>query len=628
MTIIQHTTASTTSDTILYNAQIITKAFSDAIDQNECNLKIPIAIEQEIQATLDTLMQLKLMANPVYPSNPIIPGVTLSNSGIYTYVNPAILGNPTQSINLTQATQNLKNNCLNCKLGLPKIKINDQFAFSFNNLKNQLAMYENFFKSLKNPNFCQGAYAFSFACLPDILKLIALLLSVYSAILALRRLGAISLNNFIKGVLGALLGKVLACFSIQVDVSQTGIGCLINALNEIEAAIPSGKDVDQLVTQLGTNIQQVKNSVNTSVQNATNNVTNAVTGGTGALADVVLPNAQANIVNNFMSQIQTQTSGSTSDISSVFKVINTTVNQVVTDFNEQLNGMFGLIDYLQCELARSGTDFTDIMEYIQDIMNVINLLSSVAAIVAQKQLMAAFCATNNSTTALASVPPSVLYSGDSESTQTDIIAEYMGKVVDLTTNANGDVIPLIYNKDKPTILPKLDLYTCNLAEFIQAHTLENVTKAALENIIATQNAANLTSGVNTVTPIGTALPTNNYTNRDNWSSYTVQYTQPLFTNSALNTQKPSIDTPDIAILNNNAENAIQTILNFVYNNPLDRNSNTTTSPTSNNTNPGLPVAGNTNKVPYTSSQYTQSEKATFQNKCRDINDVLNLIKNI
>lgn len=602
MTVIQHTTVSNTSDSILYNAQIICKAFSDALDQNECSLKIPIGLDQEIRATLNTLVTLYNLANP--PAQ-VLPEITSNINGTFIYNNPKLI-NPVQSISLADATKALKSNCLACNFGLPRLNISNQFSFSFKQLQLQLKLYTDIFDQLSNPNLCQAAFAFRFACLPDILKLLALLLSVYSAILAARKLGSISLSGFIKGVIGALLGKIIGSFNIQIDLSQTGIGCLLNALNEIADQMPRS---DELADQLA----ELKDP-------------NAFSTAIGTINDNV------GMVDGYIKQLTKQTKGVSSDISNVFREVSDTVNQVVVDFNEQLGSIFGLLDYLQCEAGRSGSDFTQILEYMQKIVNIINLLSAIAALIAKKQVMAALCATKNSTSSLATVPSDILYADNTDLQQADLIAEYTGLVVALTTNNNGDIAPLIYNKEQPTILPKLDMYTCNLSEFIKAHTVDNITNAVLNNIITNQNAENA-ADTNT-TPNnqqGLSLNPSNVNIRNSWNEYAIQYEVPEYLVKDPITGHASISAPDITTLNNNSQNAIETILNFVYNNPLDRvpvSSSDNTAPTTVTSNSGTPVAANTTKAKYGTATYTENEKLTFQNKCKDIDDVLNLLKNI
>jgi hypothetical protein len=103
----------------------------------------------------------------------------------------------------------MKDSCYHCDIGWPGLDFNENFNWSFQKLKVSLDIYIKSFKQITNPNMCHVSSAFNYSCLQDLLKLIALLLSAYSAILALRKLSGISLSAFIKGVISGLLGQLL-----------------------------------------------------------------------------------------------------------------------------------------------------------------------------------------------------------------------------------------------------------------------------------------------------------------------------------------------------------------------------------------------------------------------------------
>ena len=156
---------------------------------------------------------------------------------------------------------------------------------------------------------------------------------------------------------------------------------------------------------------------------------------------------------------------------------------MIEDFNEEVSNIFGLVDYLQCEAGRTGSDFIEVLEYMQQIINVVNLLSAIAAIIAKKQIKKLCKGTNMlADSNLSEEAKDTVLKEPHELDPVEVLEEFIEKVVDTTKDENDEIIPIIYDKPKEPLLPKLSLRTCNLKEFIDAHNIDNIIDKAIEEV--------------------------------------------------------------------------------------------------------------------------------------------------
>lgn len=598
---IEYIDNSSSANELLHYCTIIAKAFSEALDQNECNLKVPVSIAEEIKdlvkdaETIHDIIneETKSVITPDKVTNEVIAKDRLP------VTSESILNNRAQA-------SYLKKNCFSCDFNLPGLDLKDKLKWTMDRLKAVLDIYKKLFDAILDPNLCHAAYAFQYTCIPDIIKLIALLLTVYTSILALRKLGGISMNAFIKGLISGLMGQIIAHLNIQVDFSKTGLGCLINIFEELAAQIPDGENLSRHLSK--EQMEELNIDPNSSFE-----------------------------YKKYAQQLSSQTQGHTRNVSRVFKDISDTVNKASVDFNENLENVFNIIDYLQCEAGRSGSNFIEVAEYMKKLVDIVNLLSSIAAMVAKKQIQAKLCTTPISLEDLNALPDKEdIYTPITDLEITEVIEEYIGKVVELTKDENDNVLPLIIDKDKEQILPKLNFYTCNLTDFIKAHTVENITEKVLEEIEREELIREVETGTYNPRDPSTwratpedlvGVDVDPFTVRKkNWELYPIEYVRPSFMDEDGTTG--TLSESDKLGINNNRENSLQDILDIVYNNPLDRSKvkdpNKKSEPKE-----GIDPLSNKEK---SRLRFTDPEKYTeqtsFDSSCRDISDVLDRINSM
>jgi len=225
------TLKSTNNDTsllnLVYSAQLIADTFAKGLEDNNCLLISTVQLHQKIN---DTIKDVTDLTEPVYNTpEELVNKVTLPKADS---LNPLVAG----------VIQSSKERCFNCKVSLPKLSFKGDLDFSLDDMKAHIQLYKDLFNFQKiNP--CQAIDMFKYQCIPDVLRLIALLLNAYLMITSLRRLTGLSLSVFIKGIISALLGKLIASVNISLNLGQLNLSCFIEYLNQILAAIPSTDNI-------------------------------------------------------------------------------------------------------------------------------------------------------------------------------------------------------------------------------------------------------------------------------------------------------------------------------------------------------------------------------------------------
>ena len=713
--------SSNQSDEYLRYAQLIINAFTKALDQNECNVKALVGIHEEIRdqkQTLEDLWDLTKTNKHEKNNNNRQKVPVFSNDSISDFIidtNEPLNNDITNSIK-----DKLKSRCIDCDYDWPKIDFEHNFAYSFEKLRASLNIYMSAFDKIRNPNFCQAAGLFDFSCLQDIIKLIALFLSVYSAILAVRKLSGVSIQGFIRGVITGLLGQLIGGIRLQFDLSQTGLSCLINAIEQMAMNLPDGQSLsgqipenwfspdpdtnplkdngtlatedkdgnpiisnpvvpkwetyidengveqERIVGQIEVPSLPKENVLNyRSVYNNTYNPFSDE-GMKKAMQDLSNPKNQ-NIVKQYVNLVKKDSDEYQKVLGSVFKVLEKTISSVVEDFNEEVSSIFGLVEYLQCEAGRTGTDFIDVLEYMQQIINVVNLLSAVAAVIAKKQVEK-LCKNTNmvADSDLSDEAKDIVVNKPHELDPVEVLEEFLEKVVDKTVDENDEIIPIIYDKPKDSILPKLSLDTCNLKEFIEAHTADNIIKKVVENIREEERAKRTpiktdfwrrpgltpdkyedTFGtyspydLDDVDTTGDTGPKGNFKDvvvGDRWDLYPIQFIKPKFDLDQIKSENQLEDNDTILSKNLDSSFGVKTILDFIYNNPVETIdfANTKKDPVVENFKPNLQdlnqvgIISNPNqsKLKNPKESKYRPDSVSYQNICKDIDDVLSVLENM
>ena len=663
--------------------QTILEAFTKALDKNECNVRVLISAHNEIKDQQDELKDLYEITQkdsklPVDTSKKIYIRPKNPNEIIRTLIdNP---DKPIDNIALDALKNGLNDDCIDCKFKFPKINFTSNLRFSFEKLKLSLKAYMDAFSELTNPNLCHSAAVFNYSCMKELLEMLVLLITLYTTLTKLSSLSGISLNGFIKGIISGLLGAIVGSIKIQVDLSNTGISCLLNALHTLADRFPSGSNMvgyvpdewlDQEEEKEAENIEQEKNKKSYNPFSA-DAVANALKALQDETIDTFTKAQHQNIIKRFTNELQKTTEEYEKLIDNSLKFFDNVASKAQENLNKKIASMFGLMDHFQCEAARTGTGIMELLPFIQQVVQVINLVSALIAQVANKQVKK-MCKPKSGVVEYSEELQKQVENGSTEWLElvpTDLLEEFLGvKVIPFTEGGskNDEIIPIILDEPKQTILPKLSLDNCNLQDFINAHKPDNILKAVIEDIrkkseIKPAIPKEYTSGVNitpdrfnrdsfiydklhyqdvdTTTEQITRTPFKEVTNNGRWKLYPIQFVKPVFDYDTLNYDGNIEENKRIIEKNNDTSYGIKTILDFIYNNPTDKISDISQNnkqanltdyfkPNVSDTNVVYkPVNNNKTNLKNPEESLYKEDSASYLNTCRDINDVLGMLEEL
>ena len=464
-------------------AQTIMNFFTDAIEQNDCSVKMVIGFYTEIQDNVNAVNDLRDAFNqPIYEpdywkgvkDNTWYPTVTGDTSVTAT----SLIDSP---LIIAEAKAALKNRCFNCRFTLPVYKMSFDIDFMFNKIQIQIQMFRAVFKNNLSFSLCQASFLFQRTCIPDLVRLVGLFLAAYSAILALHKLPKTSLGLFVKSIISTLVAKVIASLNLSIDMSSTGIPCIVNALKEITYNMPTN---ESLKARIGpehyAHIDRGYKPVSVMAQEFADAVKEGKM--TQEEADLALDDYKSknDSINFFADKLQANFDFVQDNLDEGLRMITDVVDNAVEDVNSYIDSILGVINFLQCENKRTGTDFSEVIEYANKIQTVLNLISAITAYMAKQFLRSELCKDAKTVDQLkkaivdAPVPDLTTPSAIREITQ-----EWSGSTVKLDSDGLN---LLIYEEPAYQMLPKLTLLGCNFKEFAEAHSLDNIIKEAAKAI--------------------------------------------------------------------------------------------------------------------------------------------------
>ena len=433
----------------LHNAQLIANTFSQTLENNNCLLMLAIGLHQDIASTIKDAEEL-------------IETVSDTNNNLDPTVNNST---PAEQVleSLQSAIEAEKERCFNCKLEMPKLNFNMDLEGVLGNLKVQLNAYTSAFKFDKL-DMCQASYALQDSCIPDLLKLITLLLTAYVSIMSLRKLSSISINAFIKGVLSTLLSKLLGSLKVTVNVGSTNISCLINALKEIALAVPTQQNIQ---ARLNESEQLALGLIDANNQSTDSNI----------LKLQIADNLSKSLTDhaNVLDEMEEYLDLAEKRLNEAFEIISNVVDNSIKEVSKYIQSLLSFQTYFECETKRSGMDVLEAIQTINQLIQTINLLSSICLSIAKKSVREDACKTKDSINTLSKEDISDLQTKD-------IIEDYNQKVTEIIDSNENGLEVLIHDLIKEDALPKISLLDCSIDDFIEAHTLPNIINVAKRQV--------------------------------------------------------------------------------------------------------------------------------------------------
>lgn len=587
---------------MLYSAQLIANTFAKGLEDNSCLVTSTVQLHQRIK---DYTEDVKTLIPSVYtePSQ-IVKDVVNSRPGVGV------------SVDVQNAIKNAKQKCFNCKLELPKLKFDFDLDFSMGELKAHMELYKSLFNLKLKLDPCQAIEVFKFQCIPDILKLISLLLTAYLAINTIKKISGLSLSFFIKGIISALLTKLISSINISLNLGKLNLNCFIEYAKMISDMLPS---TDNIVKNLSSEqlvglIQTLPNDTIEALMNHYLNPSNpqanipkldgpyfsnaqlqtlagaipkeeiallfkfagapdSVTDLTGSMSEVSRKIDRAS--KNVTDELKKQQEG----LDNIFKKITDTVEESVEAFNEYINQIFSLKAFFECETARSSDNLAEILTQIKSIIDVVNLLSSIVYALAKKEARG-ICKSNKTIRNNTSED----FSPEAERKQMlkDFAEDYYQKVVEISSKDPENVELLIYKKPVAFGLPKINLLDCSIDNFIKEHTLDAILELATKDVLSEQDEDR------------------KIVDKGPWDSFTIDLKS-----------------------TNELQPIIKNLTDLLYSSPIEGT-----------TNPGLPPTTDlfSDIIKQQKPKYNVDNSESIKNnesvKCKSIDDVLNMLDTI
>jgi len=433
------------SSEILYSAQLIADTFAESLKQNNCLLMLTAALHQELNDAINDYKDLDKIATD---SN--------NNTNVERF-DDTILDS------IQEAVQASKDRCYSCKLTMPVLDFDMNLDAVLGKLRGMLDTYVNIFK-IGKLDLCQAAYAMSKSCLPDILKLIVLLITAYASIMMLKSIASISILAFIKGIISALLEKIFSSLKMTISIGSTNTQCIIEALREIaDTLLPTEERIlAQLDRDSKIALGQDEKTLNGSSSAFANDYI-------GAVSDALSrSDSELSRIDGFIENTEKK-------INDIFKIIIGVFDEGMEELNAYIQNLLAFKSTFECEAKRSGTDIQDVIDKVNKLIQVLNLLSAVAMGIAKKDAREKICSSQKRIDAISDITVEDVQ-------MKDIVEEYYGKEAEIVENPETGIQIIIYDKPKEPLLPKIDLLNCSINDFIDAHSIDNIIKIAEDEV--------------------------------------------------------------------------------------------------------------------------------------------------
>lgn len=330
---------------------LIISEFSNTIAKYECESNIPITMWVELEENKNDLIRIINIINDEdvdlgkYDSNNDIHSTIWGGNDSYPYKTEYgdYIGNTNISSNNCNFCNPLKVD-FNLKLQKPSIKANLELSIDIGNM-----MF-----SSNAPIVCSTALVMSQGCIPDLVRIIGMLLMALSTIVSSVNLESLSLSSFISATLGAVLDisikKGMFMFSVSVSKSE----CLSATIKEILSYLPTSQSMNDRLDP------ELLKKFGLYNKNPTNYVKMFE-----ALDKSLTINGKDGIDKAF------------DGMSQMTSVIDNAIQHV----NDWLEGLFGLSSYIPCERERSNSKPSTLIE---QIMNLITMINTIRAIIDKK----------------------------------------------------------------------------------------------------------------------------------------------------------------------------------------------------------------------------------------------------
>lgn len=472
-------------------AQLIIEHFSKALEENGCLIQVPAALYVEIDDQYNRLVD---YIESAVNSGSVNLGGGADNSVSYTYQEGDFKQTEIAQA-VREAIRRASNDCFNCSIPKPKFDFSGIFDNLMAEIQNTLEQFKGIFKYNK-ASVCQYAFFLSYLCIPDLLKLVSLILAAITKLLSNITLPRITIALFINAILSAIIEVLVRNISILARFALTPVLCILDAIDSIIAQLPTPENIraqnEQDLIRLGVNEKFMQGEYDTGLADKSKKIREAYTSRVRKYEQEASMNTQKYV-------------------KEIFGPLEETINKSVDSLNNSIAELTGLLNHFSCEPSRSGLTISQYLSNLSEFMALVNLLRYIIKFKGKKAAFEQLCNTptdssnygNNNHTDIYDTPMSIDNIGS-------IIADVLGSDIDIITNDDGNVIAIGIKNPNSDIdtSSNLSFWSCNLKDFAESVIVPNLINDIIQNDIPTLNIDdfNMTPWKVTVVPNSSYTP--------------------------------------------------------------------------------------------------------------------------
>ena len=470
-----------------YYAQMIVKAFSDALDKNNCLTKIPVAIGLEISTTIEDLKDIKeiiggiggvddQLATP--DPDRQIKVISPNDDTDYTGVSAVQEQYGVSKKKVLADLKQFAEDCFDCDLDMD---IMGAFKNLINGIRQQIDFLKNKLKGLKDlldfdltSNFdglMDIGNIFANMCIKDLNMISAMLLQALLDFNADINIGGIGEFSFSLGVMQQMMSVIFNGIRDILNYAMKPVNCAITALETIAEAIPSERAIARRLGQQKTN--QLYNLTGVDLNASPEN---KYSKGLQQIIGKIQKNQQD------ISQAVYEQKKKTEEM--VLRT-NDAIGKAMSQIDKKYQDVLGISKYVTCEQMRTGSTrgaveggLPTITADIKLMAGLVNLIRSIIKKKVKKSLLEQGYNQN-----IAQFKP--VQNKGLEISQVDVaeaIAEAFDASAKVTNTAEGNIAVLFVKKTPDTIDKKLNLKICNTEIVMKNNHIQDIIKEVIDEI--------------------------------------------------------------------------------------------------------------------------------------------------
>ena len=470
-----------------YYAQLIVKAFSDALDKNNCLTKIPVAIGLEISTTIEDLKDIKEVIGGIsgVDNNLITPDPdrqikVISPNDDTDYSNSSAIQEQ-YGVSKKKILADLKQfaeDCFDCDLDMD---IMGAFKNLIDGIKAQIDFLKNKLKGLKDlldfdltSNFdglMDIGNIFANMCIKDLNMISAMLLSALLDFNADINIGGIGEFSFQLGVMSQMMSVIFNGIRDILNYAMKPVNCAITALETIAGAIPQEREIARRLGQAKTS--QLYNLTGVDLSQAPEN---KYSQGLQSIIGKIQKNQQD------VSQAVYEQKKKTEEM--VVRT-NDAIAKAMSSIDKKYQDVLGISQYMTCEQMRTGSTrgaveggLPTITADIKLMAGLVNLIRSIIKKKVKKSLLEQGYNQN-----ISQFKP--VQNKGLEISQVDVaeaIQEAFNASAKVTNTPEGNLAVLFTKKTPDTIEKKLNLKICNTEVVMKNNHIQDIVKEVIDEI--------------------------------------------------------------------------------------------------------------------------------------------------